>query len=329
MAHRKNGGARKLGIGCLVLTLALGVAVSAAAQTPKKLQLGIMRMMGLAPVFSGADRGFYKEQGLDLLITDLRGGSVILPAISGGSIDIGFSNVVSVFIAVDQGFDYLAVAGISYEGRIPQPGTPLGYAGTTAIMVLEDSPIKSLKDLEGKTIAVNTLRNILTITIQEMMDKQGAKANSVKWIEVPFPRMDTPLKMKQTDAIVTVQPFVPIFQDKHKFRIIDYPLAGVSKELFPISVWVARKSWVQENQDLLARFRTANQKSIEYINAHPEERRRAVIEHLKMNPALVDKVAWNNWDWRLHVGPLQHAADLSFKWKLIEKKMDVRSLIAP
>lgn len=329
MAQRTKCVVRKVGLACLLLTLAVGLAVPAAAQTPKKLQLGLMRMMGLAPVFSGVDRGFYKEQGLDLQITDMRGGSVILPAISGGSIDIGFSNVVSVFIAFDQGFDYLAVAGISYEGRIPKPGTPLGYVGTTAIMVLEDSPIKSVKDLEGKTIAVNTLRNILTITIQEMMDKQGANTKSVKWIEVPFPRMDTPLKMKQTDAIVTVQPFVPIFEDKHKFRIIDYPLAGVSTDLFPISFWVARKSWVQGNQDLLARFRAANQKSIEYINAHPEERRRTVIEHLKMNPALVDRVTWNDWDWRLHLGPLQHAADLSFKWKLIEKKLDVSKFIAP
>ena len=55
--------------------------------------------------------------------------------------------------------------------------------------MLKDGPIKSGKDLEGKTIAVNTLKNICEVTIKASLEKEGVDVDKLKFTEVPFPDM--------------------------------------------------------------------------------------------------------------------------------------------
>lgn len=314
-------------IGLVGLLLVAVLAAPAAAQKLDVMKMGLMRILALTPIYSGLDNGYFKEQGIDLQIKAMRGGAVILPAISGGSIDIGFSNLISLFIAREQGFDYVAVDGISYEKPSQRPGTRLGYQGTSALMVRGDSPIKSVKDLEGKNVAINTRRNIVWLTISELMAQRGADPSKVRWVELPFPRMGAPLKTGQVDAIFQVQPLVPIYQQKFKFRILDYPYAGITKKTFPLSFFISREKWVKKNGDLLKRFRKANRKGIERINSDIKERNRVVIAHLRMKPGLIDKVYWNYWSANMDVETTQWLADLSLKWKLLKKKQDVRTLM--
>ena len=316
----------------LTLVVTLGMAAlgsPAMAQKTQTLNVGLMRIMGLAPIYSGIDQGFFKEEGLELKITAMRGGSVILPAISGGSLDIGFTNVISAYIARDQGFDYTAVAGISYENRLQAPGTKLGYTGTSAVMVPNDSPIKTWKDLEGKTFGLNNRRNIVWLTVVEMMQQHGADPSTMKWHEVPFPRMAGPLKLKQIDAIFQVQPLVVIYQKKHQMRIIDYPFSSISKKSIPISFWIGREKWAKGNMDRLNRFRRAQRKAIAHLNATPGEPARVVMKHMKMSKGLASIAAWNRWSPDLELEGLQWMADLALKWKLLDKRLDVKTMIAP
>ncbi|MBI3091502.1 MAG: ABC transporter substrate-binding protein [Candidatus Tectomicrobia bacterium] len=328
MMQQRRGLFRWSMAACLGGLILVGMlAGPAVAQQTLPLKVGLMRIVGVIPTYAAIDRGFFKEAGVDFQPTDMAGGAVILPAISGGSLDVGFTNVVSLFMARDQGFDYTIVAGNTYENKILKPDSPLGYIGTSALMVLPDSPIKTVKDLEGKTIAINTRRTILTMAVEELMSQKGADPSTVKWIEVPFPRMAAPLKMKQVDAIMDVQPFVTIFEAKEGLRVLDYPLAGIRKETIPVALWAAREAWMRDNREVLNRFIKANNKGIEYVNQYPEERKRLAAANLKMDPKVAERVVWQLWKTKVDIDDLQWVSDLALKWKLIQKKQNVRSFV--
>src|SRR5690606_27257245 len=76
------------------------------------------------------------------------------------------------------------------------------------LLVLKDGPIQEPKDLEGRTIAANTLNNICEVTIKASLEKEGVDVSKVEFTEVPFPEMNAALESEQIDAACAVEPFV-------------------------------------------------------------------------------------------------------------------------
>src|SRR5690606_32790264 len=66
--------------------------------------------------------------------------------------------------------------------------------------VLEDSPIQSVKDIVGKTIAVNTLGAHLDYTVREALHAEGLPDNSAKLVVVPGPQLEQVLRAGQVDV---------------------------------------------------------------------------------------------------------------------------------
>ena len=75
-------------------------------------------------------------------------------------------------------------------------------------MVKGESPIRSGKDLAGKTIAVNQVQGMNELTIRAVLARQGIDALKIKFLEVGFPEMTAALKSGRVDAISAVEPFV-------------------------------------------------------------------------------------------------------------------------
>jgi len=70
---------------------------------PETLQIGLIPIADVAPVFLGINKGFFAEQQLELEPQFAAGGAAITPAVLSGDFDIGFSNTVSLLIASSQG----------------------------------------------------------------------------------------------------------------------------------------------------------------------------------------------------------------------------------
>src|ERR1044072_9030633 len=102
---------------------------------------GYMKIVDNAALFVGMDKGFFKAEGLELETVPMAGGAVISQGVTSGDLQFGWSNVISLYQAVVEGFDFKLVAG----GATNVKGTNESHA----IEVLSNSPIKSAKDLEG------------------------------------------------------------------------------------------------------------------------------------------------------------------------------------
>jgi NitT/TauT family transport system substrate-binding protein len=94
-----------------------------------------------APWFVAAEKGFYAKRGLNVNLQAGTGSADTVKAVAAGLADFGYADLTTTIVARSRGSQVQAVA-------------QLGYVATT-ILWREDSPIKTLKDLEGKSFAIS------------------------------------------------------------------------------------------------------------------------------------------------------------------------------
>ncbi|MEO8883549.1 MAG: ABC transporter substrate-binding protein, partial [Devosia sp.] len=120
--------------------------------------------------------GYFKGTGITF--KDLgfaQGGPQSLFALAGGSVDIGGAATPAVLNAIASGNDFV----------IAYPSNGINNEVHSSFEVLPGSPIKSIKDLVGKKIAVNTLGAHLDYAIREAFHSAGLPENSAQLVVVP------------------------------------------------------------------------------------------------------------------------------------------------
>jgi NitT/TauT family transport system substrate-binding protein len=123
--------------------VAFGGAEPASAQAQTKLRVILdwkyQAQMGI--YFLAADRGYFKEEGLDVTFDQGEGAGAAAPKVASGAYDIGFGSLDSVITLQATRPAEAPVAVYQVYGRSP-----------FVIAVRTGSPIKAPKDLEGRTI---------------------------------------------------------------------------------------------------------------------------------------------------------------------------------
>jgi len=125
-------------------SLTLTLPNQAAAQAMEKVKVATT-FLGLwdtsQPTFC-KERGEFAKAGLDVEVTSTRGGSENVQAVIAGGHDIGYSpGTNSVLAAYAQG-SKIKIVGAEFKGQ-----------NDTYFYVPADSPIKTIDDLKGKTVA--------------------------------------------------------------------------------------------------------------------------------------------------------------------------------
>ena len=304
-----------------------GIAATGALMLPwdlalaqAKLNVGTMKIGDLSPFFIAQERGFFKDAGLDLNVTAMVGGAAIQPALASGALNIGWSNVISIYQGHLEGFDFRFIA----NGAINKRGTNDVFG----FQVAEESPIKSAKDLGGKTIAANTLGSIIQASGQHWIDNNGGDSSKVKWVEIPFPQMEPALVQKHIDAFVAVEPFVTVpSKVNKKTRVLGYPLGGIAPRLL-IAAYFCSEAWTQKNGDTVKAFITALGRGIDAHNANTEEAKATIAKNTGLKPEFLQLMALPAFERRILESDLQPLMDVAFQYKLIGRKFPPREVIS-
>jgi NitT/TauT family transport system substrate-binding protein len=282
------------------------------------LNVGVIPIADVAPLYLGIDKGFFKDEKLTIKPQLAEGGAAITPAVLSGDFQIGFSNTISLLIAASKD---LPVQIIS-QGVLGGEDESEAWAD---LLVLKDGPIEDGKDLEGKTIAVNTLNNICEVTIKASLEKDGVNVDELKFTEVPFPDMNAALEQKRVDGACVVEPFVS--QGK----------AGAAKGIDPfyvrtapdltVATYFTTREYAEQNADVVDRFVSAMGKSLEYAQSHPDEVRRVLLEYTEIPPEAAEAIKLPIWRTDLSEPTIEQLSKLSEKYGLIEEQPDLDELI--
>src|ERR687894_1577470 len=151
------------------------------------LRVGVIPIADVAPLYLGVKQGFFEDQSLKIEPQLAEGGAAITPAVLSGDFQIGFSNTVSLLIAASKDLPVTIISQGVLGGKTEEEAW-------ADLLVLKDGPIKEPKDLEGRTIAVNTLKNICEVTIKASLEEEGVAVDKLEFTEVPFPDMNAALE---------------------------------------------------------------------------------------------------------------------------------------
>jgi NitT/TauT family transport system substrate-binding protein len=128
----------------IALTLSLSLLPVGAAQAADSVRVGLAAVYPAYSIPNAAkELGFYKEKNLDVDITQFRGGPATQEALASGAIDISTIAPGAAALAIAKGVQEKIVA-------LSVPPTPQGWY----ILVPVSSPIKSMAELNGKTVGV-------------------------------------------------------------------------------------------------------------------------------------------------------------------------------
>ena len=284
-----------------------------------KGKLGYMKIVDNAAMFLAMEKGFFRAEGLELETVPMAGGALIVQGVTSGDLQFGWTNVISLYQAHGEGFDFKLIAGGATNVK--------AKSESHAILVAKNSPIKTAKDLEGKTVAVNTLNNIVHLMAMAWVDKNGGSSVKVKFVEVPFPQMEAVLSAGKIDAASIHEPFATAAIQKGDSRVLAQPWGDVLSK-FLIASWFASEKWLAKNKDIGQAFVRAINRGIDAIQADPEGSRAAMIKWAGLNPDLAGKIGLPLFEKSISEKDLQSTIDLTQKYKLIARGFKARDVIS-
>jgi NitT/TauT family transport system substrate-binding protein len=285
---------------------------------PATLNVGVIPIADVAPLYLGMKKGFFEEEQLTIKPQLAEGGAAITPAVVSGDFQIGFSNTISLLIAASQD---LPVEIIS-QGVLGGKSEEQAWAD---LLVLKEGPVKEPQDLEGKTIAVNTLKNICEVTIKASLEDEGVAVDKLKFTEVPFPDMNAALEAGRVDGACVVEPFVS--QGKAgKARGIDPFYVRTAPDL-TVATYFTSTQYAEQNADVVDRFVSAMNRSLTYAQSHPDEVRKVLLDYTEIPPEAAEQIKLPIWRPDLNEPTIELLSELSVKYGLIEEQPDLDELI--
>jgi NitT/TauT family transport system substrate-binding protein len=291
---------------------------SSAGGEPDAVTLGVIPIVDVAPIYLGDEQGFFEDQGIDLTLETAQGGAAIVPGVVSGQYQFGFSNVTSLLLATSKGLPLQVVAnGVASTGK---QGADFG-----AVVAKAGSGITDAAGLAGKRVAVNTLNNIGTTTINESIRKAGGDPSGVTYVELPFPDMPAALDAGNVDAIWVVEPFLTI-ATKAGATFIASNYVDAAPDL-TVATYFTSKQIAGENADLVTRFTTAVEQSLEYASQHEDETRAVLSNYTEIDQAVVGAMTLPAWPTEINRASIEQLGQLAVDDGLLPEQPDLDTLL--
>jgi NitT/TauT family transport system substrate-binding protein len=265
----------------------------------------------------GMSKGFFDKQKLKIDLQASQGGAATVPALVSGKIQVAGSNVVSLLIAASKGLPVEAIApGTSAHGS--------GQKDFGALMVPKGSSIGDVKELAGKTVAVNTLNNIAEVVVKASLQKSGVDPEQVKLREIDFPEMAPALAKHDVDAAFLIEPFVTIAKQAGD-KVVDYSYVTTEPNL-QVGAYAVSRKFAQENADAVKRYRAAVGETATYLMAHQSEFRTFLAKQAKTPAKLAKTMELPTFTTKLNTASMQRTAGLVQRFGLVKDPVKVDDL---
>ncbi|HXF03369.1 MAG TPA: ABC transporter substrate-binding protein [Arthrobacter sp.] len=284
-----------------------------------QVDLGLIPITDVAPVYLGIQEGYFEDEGIQLSVQLAQGGAAIVPAVMTGEYQFGYSNVVSLLIARDKGLPITVVSNGSSSTNAPGKDV-------TEVAALPAAGIENAADLVGKTVAVNALNNFADVTIRNAVEQAGGNPDDVDFVEMPYPNMPAALERGDVDAAWTTEPFRTQILEAGG-EIVASPMTDLTED-FDSAFYFTSEQTMQENPELVERFRRALEKSFQFAAENDDEVRSVIQDYAKITPELAETVVMSRWYPEINREGLQKLGSAAVTYGVLKNDPDYDALIA-
>ena len=303
-------------LGSASAALAAAAVLPRVARADETVRFGTIPIDPASEVFYAQDMGFFERAGVTADIAPFSSGGAVAAAIAGGSIDIGNIDLVSIAAAHARGIPFVVLAPAGVYTRA---------AETYVLLVKQNSPIHTARDLAGKTIAVNGLKNINQIPTEAWIDNNGGDSKRSKFIELPFPAMIPALEDDRLDAIAATEPTLAITNGK--YRAISLADRNVAPA-FMVAGWTTTIAWVQKNPALAKKVTAALLETARWANANHDKSAAILSKYSKLPLETAQRMHRAYYGEKLDPALIQPVIDATAKYGVIDKPFPAAAIIA-
>ena len=223
------------------------------------MRVALVPIWDVAPYYAAEQQGYFTAEGLAPTVQIVRGGAAAIPALVGGSFDMVYANGTSVVTAIAKGIDL----------RIILEGAPIGAAPPDpgALLKRKGDPYKTGKDMEGKIIGVNALRDVQWMLVTGWVKATGGDPDKVQMVEVPLPAMVDTIKAKRVDAALVLDPFMTMGLTDPGIELLDWALSKAYPN-GPVGMFTITPELAAKRPADLRAFVRAYKKGAAWVNAN-------------------------------------------------------------
>lgn len=216
-----------------------------------------------APFHLALDKGWFKEEGLDVELQDGKGSSNTAQLVATGEVDIGEITVGILPAARESGMMLKVVAGIARKGAL-------------AVVVPEESEIKTAADLKGKKVLLFAA-SPWTPFVDPFFENAGMQTSDVNMTYVDPAALLPTYASGNADAFMTLGPGAAHMMKTRPSRAINAADYGIT---FPDHGLIVNEEYLASNPETIRKVVKVAVRAWEYmLDGHEDEGIEAVIKN--------------------------------------------------
>ena len=300
---------------------ASGAAAEKASSTgPEKTNLVIAAVptASSAGLYVAQRDGFFRQAGLNVKVINVSAGANVTPELLNGSIDVvngAYAGFIEAQVHKAAQFHILSD----------------GYAGAPdvdEVVVLPKSGISTVKQLEGKTVAVNALGSVAQLLVSSALAAHGVPASKVHFVAMGFPAMPSALQAGHIDAAYLPEPYLSQAEEQTGGEELLDVNQGATQN-FPIDGFAATAQWCRKYPKTAAAVAKALDEGQAVADTNRLAVEKALTHYTTITRQIAAIMALGNFPASVDTVRLQRVPDLMQSFGLLKQHFSMAVMTKP
>ena len=232
-----------------------------------------------APQYAAIELGYFEDEGIDLTLVNGAGADKVMTALISGDAQIGFmGSEASIYVYQEGSQDY----AVNFAQLTQRAGN----------FLVGRQPEDNFKweSLKGKKVLGGRAGGMPQMVFEYILKKHGMDPKTDLSIDqsINFGLTAAAFTSDDADYTVEFEPFATTLESEGSGYVV--ASLGTESGYVPYTAYCARKSYVEQNPEIIQKFTNAIQKGMDYVNSHSaEEIAKTIQPQFKETP--VDKLA--------------------------------------
>ena len=246
-----------IALAAIIVTKVIGNKTNEEVQIQTVKVNEVTRSVFYAPQYVAINNGYFEEYGIDVELTTGGGADTVMTAVLSNQADIGFAGPeASIYVYNEGKEDYCQV----FAQMTKKDGSFL--------IARNDTDNFSWQDLKGKTVIPGRKGGVPYMTLEYVLRKNGIDPQKDLTLDdsIKFDLMAGAFASGDADYVTLFEPTASLTQKQNKGYIV--ASVGEAAGEIPYTAYFAKKSYIEDNEDIIRDFTKAIYKGEQWVKEH-------------------------------------------------------------
>ena len=227
----------------------------------------VTRSVFYAPQYVAINNGYFEEKGIDIELSTGQGADAVMTSVLSNQCEIGFAGPeASIYVYNEGKEDYCQV----FAQMTKKDGSFL--------IARNDTDNFSWQDLKGKTVIPGRKGGVPYMTLEYVLRKNGIDPQKDLTLDdsIKFDLMAGAFASGDADYVTLFEPTASLTQKQNKGYIV--ASVGEAAGEIPYTAYFAKKSYIEDNEDIIRDFTKAIYKGEQWVKEHSSSEIAEVIK---------------------------------------------------